>query len=248
MPVYNRERYVEAAVRSVIAQTMPRWELLIRDDGSTDGTPDILRRLAKEDPRVRVIFGQHVGRPAAGTRELASLARGELHAWLDSDDLLAPTALDETAKFIDADPSCGLVYTDYLVIDADGSPRGLGARCKIPYSKERLLSDFMVFHLRVYRAELYATVGGIDDTMSAAADYDFVLKMSEVATIRHLPRALYHYRVHGDSISAERRVQQINASASAIRAAMARRGMETQYELDVEIVGKFTVRKKPQSP
>ena len=110
MTVYNRERYLANAIKSVLTQTRSDFELLIWDDGSTDRSVEIARNAAQNDPRVRVVAAEHRGQ----TRSLqAAIAQTTCpyFGWVDSDDLLAPTALSETAAVLDARPEVGLVYT-----------------------------------------------------------------------------------------------------------------------------------------
>jgi GT2 family glycosyltransferase len=158
----------------------------------------------------------------------------------------SPTALEETAGFLDANPTAGLVYTDYLVIDAVGNVRGIGQRSQIPYSKNRLLIDFMTFHFRLMRADAYLAAGGIDPSMELAEDYDLCLRLSEITQIKHLNKALYYYRIH-DSNLTRRQIDLIHWSAVASRRAIERRGLAEQYELDVQIIGRFSLRRKNQS-
>ncbi|MEK6700925.1 MAG: glycosyltransferase [Planctomycetota bacterium] len=238
MTLHNRERFVEAAVRSVLTQTRGDLELIIVDDGSTDGSLAIARRLGAADGRVRVVEREHSG----AMRTLAAahaLARGELIGWVDSDDLLVNTAVEETAGLLEADPALGMVYTDHLVIDAQGKPKGMGHRCRIPYSPLRLLTDFMTFHFRLFRRWAFDLAGGIDTSMSTSADYDLCLRMSEVTQIRHLQRVLYCYREHADSISVSRRIEQIQNSAAAVERAIVRRGMAATHVLEVDVEPTF---------
>jgi glycosyltransferase involved in cell wall biosynthesis len=244
MSAYNRERYVAEAVKSVLAQTRGDFELIVRDDGSTDGTLDAIRAAADEDPRVRVMTGANLG--VCGSLNLAAAeARGRYIGWVDSDDSLAPAALEETAKVLDAEPSVGLAYTSYVVIDEHGKMVGPGKRCAVPYSPQRLLVEFMTFHFRLMRRALFDRVGGVDARFVHAEDYDLCLKLSEITKFRHVDKPLYAYRVHPQSVSQERRVQQIYASRDAINAALRRRGLDATHELQVQIVGRLQVRRKP---
>jgi hypothetical protein len=129
-----------------------------------------------------------------------------------------------------------------------GRQGGLGKRCQIPYSKDRLLIDFMTFHFRLIRKRIWDGLGGLDPVSETAEDYDLCLRISEATQIKHLPRALYIYRVHSQSISAQKRIDQIQASQRAIERALVRRKMDHAYELNVEIVGRFHLRRKPHSP
>ena len=89
MPVYNAEKYVTEAIGSVRGQTYEKLEIVVLDDGSRDESLSLCRRMAEEDPRIRVYTQENAG-VAAARNELLSLARGEFIAWVDSDDILYP--------------------------------------------------------------------------------------------------------------------------------------------------------------
>jgi glycosyltransferase involved in cell wall biosynthesis len=242
---YNRQRYVGTAVKSILAQTRSEIDLIVWDDGSTDDTLRVAREAAGDDPRVRFVHEANQGQPSV-LLQAGRLARGDYIGWLDSDDVLAPTAVEETAAILDARPEVGMVYTRYMTIDADNHVGQIGNRCLIPYSKDRLLLDFMTFHFRLFRRSIYQQVGEVDTTLGAAEDYDLCMKFSEVTEIEHIPKPLYLYRVHDDAMSSQTRLKQIMAAQKAIANALKRRGMN-DVEVHVELVGKFSLRKKPGS-
>jgi glycosyltransferase involved in cell wall biosynthesis len=240
---YNRANYLPTTVNSVLAQTYPDFELLIWDDGSTDNSAEIAFQYARLDKRLRVVAAPHQGR-ALSLKNAISQTTGTFVAWVDSDDLLAPTALQETVAILNAQPQVGLVYTNYQVLNEQGSVMGLGKRCNIPYSKDRLLVDFMLFHFRLLRRSVYEQVGGIDEAFVCAQDYDLCLKFSEVAEVYHLKQPLYFYRSHAQSISQQQRIEQILWSEQAIQNAIQRRGMADDYRLDVEVSARYILRRR----
>ena len=140
-----------------------------------------------------------------------------------------------------------MVYTDYLTMNPAGQVVGPGSRTKIPYSKDRLLIDFMTFHFRLMRRALFDRAGGMDESLAGAEDYDLCLRLSELTEIRHLARPLYFYRVHRDAFSAQKRLDQIMTSRNAIARALKRRGMDADYEIDVELIGRFKLKKRAGS-
>src|ERR1035438_2739598 len=89
MPTYNQQKYLRAAIESILTQTFTDFELLVLDDGSTDSTPKILREYAIKDQRLRVISRQNKGL-CASLNELLALAQGQLIARMDSDDISLP--------------------------------------------------------------------------------------------------------------------------------------------------------------
>src|SRR5262245_9882120 len=108
MPAYNVEPFVAEAARSVLAQTFRDLELVVVDDGSTDGTADVVAAIAATEPRVRLV--RQPNRGLAGARNTAMrMARGDIFALLDSDDLWEPEFLGEQVAILDARPSIDIV-------------------------------------------------------------------------------------------------------------------------------------------
>jgi glycosyltransferase involved in cell wall biosynthesis len=238
MTVYNRENYLSQSLDSILSQTYPHWHLTIWDDGSTDTSPDIAHHYATLDPRICFIPALHTGRANALQSAIQALERPYL-AWIDSDDLLDPDALVTTVAILDTNPSVGMTYTDHWVVDSQGKILGIGARCQVPYSKERLLIDFMTFHFRLIRREVYDLVGGIDLDFPQAQDYDLCLKISEVTEIYHHPQPLYYYRLHPETISHQQRAKQTERAATAVNNALKRRGLSDRYRLNITADDRF---------
>ncbi|HEY9833900.1 MAG TPA: CHAT domain-containing protein [Stenomitos sp.] len=232
---YNGERYLGAAIESVLSQTRGDFELLIWDDGSTDDSVGIAQTYAKRDSRVRVVAAVHQGRVRALQGAIAQTT-GTYIGWIDHDDLLAPAALQETTAVLDTNPEVGLVYTDYLDMEESGKIKGYGTRCHIPYSKERLLLDFMTFFFRLMRREVFEQVGGLDESMTHVEDYDLCLKLSEATEVWHVKKPLYYYRCHGLSVSQKYPRQQAENAHHAIANALKRRGLAEQWQVQLEVL------------
>ncbi|MEH1765344.1 CHAT domain-containing protein [Nostoc sp.] len=242
---YNRESYLQEAIASVLAQTWQDFELLIWDDGSTDRSVAIAHRYAQQDGRVRVVQAHHQG-VAAACKAAISQTSGNYVGIVDSDDILTPTALAQTATVLNQHPETGFVYTDYLNIDRDGKVIGYGDRCDIPYSPEGLLINFMTFHFRLMRRSVYDRVGGVNASFSGSAyDYELCLRLSEITQVRQIKQPLYLYRNHSQSISVTRQKEQILWSKRAIAQALWRRGLADKLQIDVELLtGRFILRRK----
>lgn len=160
MPVYNTSAYVGAAVRSVLASTHRDLELIVVDDGSTDGSAEIVSELAARDPRVEFFPEPHEGLRAALIRA-HGLASGDLIGCVDSDDVVHPEAIARCLPQINA--SCGLVYTWRRLMDEEGRDRGPHAKNRVSYSSMRHLVSNMVFHFRLYTRDLFDRCGGLSD-------------------------------------------------------------------------------------
>jgi filamentous hemagglutinin family protein len=206
----------------------------------------IAQKYAQQDRRVRVIAAPHQGTVKARQGAIAQ-TQGAYLGWVDSDDILAPTALAQTAAVLQRHPEVGFVYTDYIDINPDGQVLGYSHRCRIPYSPQRLLVDFMTFQFRLLRRSVYEQVGGVHISASDYAyDYDLCLRLSEVTQVRRVKQPLYLCRIHNQSISATNRTEQILWSQKAIAQALQRRGLAHQYRIDVELpAGRFILRRKP---
>lgn len=119
VPTYNRATLLPAAIRSVQAQTWPDWELIIVDDGSTDGTPAAVAPLLEEDTRLRLLANAGAAGPAGARNTGIGAARGRLVAFLDSDDAWEVTKLARFVERFDADPAAVLVASDNRMVDRD---------------------------------------------------------------------------------------------------------------------------------
>ena len=121
MPAYNCGKYIEAAIRSVQAQTFTDWELLIIDDCSTEEPCDVVQQIADEDPRVRILQNpENMGVAKTRNRGM-DLAEGEYLAFLDSDDVWHPTKLEMQLQRM-RETGADICYTSYRIVDADGVP------------------------------------------------------------------------------------------------------------------------------
>src|SRR3954467_4971789 len=243
IPLYNREHYISAAIGSVRNQSRTDFELIVWDDGSTDDSLAAARAAAGDDPRVRIVAGPHAG-IVASVNAAAAQCRGQYFGWIDSDDAIAQHALRETAAVLDARPEIGFVYSGYVTMDETGRVRGVGKRTNVPYSRDRLLVDFMTFQFRLIRKQLFDQLGGLEPQAEKAEDYDLCLRLSEITQPAFVDQPLYFYRIHADSISHRSRIDQILPSKAAIERALARRKLDDQYDLEVEIVGRFQLKKR----
>ena len=119
-PAYNAEAYVGATVRSVLAQDYPRLEHIVLDDGSTDGTLDLVRA-SFADPRLRLVSHQNIGEAETVNRGLA-MAQGDIIAVVNADDPILPGLVGAAVEMLSARPELAAVYPDWRRIDAAGRP------------------------------------------------------------------------------------------------------------------------------
>jgi len=102
----------------------------------------------------------------------------------------------------------------------------------------------MTFHFRLIRRSVFEQAGGINEEFRCAEDYDLCMRLSEVTEIRHIQKPLYYYRVHPESISQRMRIEQIHCSRDAIAGALERRGLDDRFQIDLQIRGRFSLKRK----
>jgi glycosyltransferase involved in cell wall biosynthesis len=120
IPFYNAEKTLADAIRSVFAQTLTDWELILVDDGSTDGSLEIASSVA--DNRVRVVSDGRNRGLAARLNQIASMAKGEFIARQDADDMMHPRKLETQTSFLRSESSVDVVGTGMYILDGNGQP------------------------------------------------------------------------------------------------------------------------------
>jgi GT2 family glycosyltransferase/glycosyltransferase involved in cell wall biosynthesis len=194
-PIYNVDGvYLRRCIESVRSQYYPFWELCLRDDASTSAdTIDALESYRGMDARIKIVRDARNAGIAAASNRAAEISTGDYLAMLDNDDELAPEALYEVVKAIQANPNIDLLYTDEDKITEYG---GFEEHyCKPDWSPEHLLSVMYMLHLLVIRKDLFYAAGGFRPEFDGAQDHDLALRASSHAqAIHHVPKILYHWR------------------------------------------------------
>ncbi len=200
LPTYNRERFIGDAIRSVQQQTFSDFELIVVDDGSTDGTDEVLGGF--DDPRLHCIVQANAGRSHARNVALR-MARGCYIAFLDSDDLYLPRKLERQVNFLDTHREFAMVYTSSSCIDGEG--RSIGARYGAPvsghiYQHIALFKPVTVTLPTVMlRREVLDEVGLFDEAMERFEDTDMWRRIARRYLIGALDVATCLVRTHEDN-------------------------------------------------
>lgn len=211
MPIHNGARYLDAAIASVRAQSFTDWELICVDDASTDATAAIVARHAGADERVRLLANpRNLGLPATLNRGFAA-ARAPLHSWTSDDNLLRPSMLRRLVDELDARPDAQVAYASFTVIDATGAP----LRVQRAGPVDELLLRNVVGAAFLYRAEVTAALGGYDEALFGAEDYDFWLRAARRFRFAAVDEDLYLYRRHPASLT-DTREREIKAKVAAL--------------------------------
>lgn len=214
MAVFNASQDVEASVRSILNQTFRDFEFLIVDDGSTDSTPDILRALASEDPRIRILTQKNTGLTRALNRGLEEV-RGTYIARQDADDLSNPNRLDLQVRAMQQDPGIVLCGTSCESLYQDGSTSLWKA-----HEPEKLAS--VVYYKTPFahstammRTDVCRKLGGYNPAYRTAQDAELWIRFAKAGKLAMLSDPLVRRTVSKTSVSATRRRQQFKDALHA---------------------------------
>ncbi len=195
-PSYNQARFLEQTIQSVLNQDYPHIEYIIVDGGSTDGSVDIIRRYADR-------LAWWVSEPDRGQTDAINKgfarARGQIFAWLNSDDTLEPHAVREAVAYLQAHPEVGLVYGDANFIDEEGRVIGRYPAAQTDYRRLRRGYVHIPQPAAFFRASLWHQVGPLDPSFYFAMDYDLWVRIARISRLQYVPRVWANYRIHGDA-------------------------------------------------
>jgi len=193
-PSFNQARYLETTILSVLSQDYPNLEYIIVDGGSTDGSVDIIQRYsnrlswwASEKDR---------GQTDAINKGFAH-AKGEILAWLNSDDTYEPGAVSAAVDFLDANPGTGMVYANANYIDENGQVIGRFPAAQTDYQRLKRGYVHIPQQSAFFRADLWQKVGPLDPSFYFAMDYDLWVRISRLAPIKYFPSHVWaNFRLH----------------------------------------------------
>jgi glycosyltransferase involved in cell wall biosynthesis len=191
---YNMAGFLPLAIRSALAQTYPDIEVLIIDDGSTDGTAQVVAPFLA-DARVRYRRQENGGQAVAKNRGIRE-STGQYVAFLDADDLWAPDKLEAQIPLFAASRAVGVVYSAFVYIDEKGNPLP-----HVPHNLHRgrvsgplLTSNFVGFGTSVVRRECFERLGSFKENLGMGIDYDLWLRFSTQYEFDYVDRPLLYYR------------------------------------------------------
>jgi len=198
---YNMGRYVCTAVDSVLQQDYPELEVVVVDDGSTDDTAERLARYGG-DARVRIFRQDNAGQTVAKNRGLSE-ARGEMVGFCDADNYWLQGKLRTQINAFSQRPDLGVVYGELKFIDGEGNnlPASTVTRYSGRITAQLLLDNFVTFNTTLVPRRILEEIGGFDESLSMAIDYDLWLRISVRYEFLYLPRPLVAYRIWNGQMS-----------------------------------------------
>lgn len=224
MPVRDGARHVGEALDSILRQGFRDLECIVCDDGSADGTPAILARIAAEDARLRVLRLPRAGIVAALNAGLAA-ARAAWVARMDADDIAAPDRLERQMAAAAQHPEAAAIGSAWRVVGPGRAPR----RVMIPPTEPAAIAAALMHHnplahpTMLLRRDAVLALGGYRAAFRSAEDYDLWLRLSERHPLRAVPEVLLDYREHGGQTAWREIEHRVFAELGARAAARARR-------------------------
>lgn len=200
-PVYNQAEYLAATIESVLAQDHPALEYIVIDDGSTDDSLAVARRYEAAHPGRLTVLTQANSGQAATLNRGWGLARGEILAYLSSDDCLLPTAVSGMVAALEARPDAAVAYCDFCLIDERGRPlREVQAE---DFDRQRLCVDLVCQPGpgAFFRRAVFDRTGGWDARLRQVPDFEFWLRAAAEGDFVRVARPLAQYRIHEGSAS-----------------------------------------------
>ncbi len=228
IPAYNRAKYIECAIESCLRQDYSDIEIIVVDDGSKDGTFDILFDYQSCE-KIKLLY--HEGRVNRGQSASINLglsaASGEFVVILDSDDYLSAGVVARHVSYLSENCECGLVYGMGAAVDSEG--RSLNFNTLSDFHVESGDPNNLLLNCYIalpggsmVRSSVYKKIGGFVESFRAGQDHDMALRIFESTKVAYLPEVAFFYRKHEDAISA--------------------RGLERRWRIGFEILNRARMR------
>jgi glycosyltransferase involved in cell wall biosynthesis len=203
MPAYDAAAFIGEAIESVLAQTFADWELVVVDDGSTDGTPEVVA--GYDDPRVRLLTLEHSGLPAVARNHGLAASASRYVAFLDADDLWRPPKLARQLAVLDSRPEVGVVHTGFEQL-RDGALEPIiplpGLTASGPQFERLAVGNYIANSSVLLRRELLARHGPFDEDpqLRGTEDFELWLRLSPHTELAYVHEPLLVHRLHARNL------------------------------------------------
>ena len=254
IPTYNPKGTLSRSIISALTQKVDQeYEIILVDDGSDVPISNSISSQLINDPRISIYSYSPNGGVSSAMNLACLLSKGRNIVRLDSDDELLPTAIQKLTERLDSDPKIVYTYGDGFWIGPlpkeplnwmKNSPVNLNSDSyvnpwiKKDFSKNALLEDMFIGHPRAYKRKAFLEVGGFDEELNVAEDWDFALKLSEIGEIERVPEFLHKYFLLETGLTQTAGDKMRKYERNVIRNAIKRRGMGFN-EIPKKVVTRF---------
>ncbi|MCP4004271.1 MAG: glycosyltransferase [bacterium] len=221
LPTFNRASMLPLSLESILNQTYQDYEVIVVDDGSTDGTAALLDSV--QHPRLRVLYQENKRLPRALNAGFDE-ARGELLTWISSDNYCAPMFLEALVGALDAFPEAGFASSAFAWIDEQAQITRFTRDQDLSYRGFLCMNPGTASFM--YRREIQEQVGSYAPELEGAEDWDMWLRLVERAPAVYVPEILYYYREHPNSMTGQMPERVFKASQTVFQQALQRAGNE----------------------
>jgi glycosyltransferase involved in cell wall biosynthesis len=197
-PSFNQAPFLEATLQSVLAQTYPNIEYIVVDGGSTDGSREIIERYS--DRLTSWVSEADQGQADAINKGFA-LARGDILAWINSDDTLLPHAVENAVQILKAHQELGMIYGHAYYVDENSNRMADYPSAPTDYVGLRRGVNTIPQQASFFRSKVWQMVGPLDPSFFYAMDYDLWVRISAVTPIAYFPVPMANFRIHDASKS-----------------------------------------------
>jgi glycosyltransferase involved in cell wall biosynthesis len=203
-PSYNQAHFLEETIQSVLSQDYPHIEYLVVDGGSADETVSIIKKYAD---KLAWWTSEKDGGQTDAINNGFARARGDVLAWINSDDTYEPGAAAAAVKYLQDHPKVGMVYGDCNYINESGRLIGKFNASQTNYRLLRQGFTRIPQQTMFFRAELWKQIGPLDPSFYFAMDYDLWTRIAARTEIKYVPKTWANFRLHtsGKSILADDR-------------------------------------------
>ena len=248
IPTYNRSALVQQAIDSVLTQSYNSYEVIVVDDGSTDGTEEDLRD--RYGSKIRYVWQENEGESSARNRGI-ELARGEYIAFLDSDDMWKPTKIEKQVQVLDGvESDVGFVFSSALVVDRDGNvkePQIVGRIDRDDQSVSDLIFSPFVFAAAsniLVRKEIMDEIGGFDTSVRYGEDWLLVVELVAKWKFSYIDEPLLYYRQYSGN---QQNSGDINKVRRLLKDGFYALDRAAQYIEDQALIAKARARRLEQA-
>lgn len=213
IPCYNAEKFVEAAVRSIMLQSYSNLEIIVINDCSTDSTFNILKKLSAEDSRIKLLMNEKNFGLVSTLNKGISVSNGKYIARMDADDISHVNRISIQVKYLESHEAVAMCGGNYILIDEQGREKG---RLKYPKGDENIKAELLFYcpfcHPTVMmRRNVLNEIGLYNEGLVPAEDYELWIRIAEKFPLENLPDFLLYYRWHGNNVTILKKNEQYKA-------------------------------------
>ena len=226
---YNNGKFFRDCYQSILSQSYTDWEVVILDDRSTDNSLQIIRELIGEDSRFRIVEHPKNEGVAVIKAKLIELARGAICGFVDPDDAILPTAIENAMADFEKEEKTVLTYSRFMKCDKDLNPLAPSKSARQVVNKDPYFFNcpVVINHFVCFRRGVYLQTEKINPALRISEDQDLYLKMYEKGDVKFINDTNYLYRTHAGGISQnENKGKSYEYWAKVIWNAMQRRGLK----------------------